>query len=73
MVLKDKNNDYYNLIKEFYKVSKIPAVLNTSLNLHGPPIASDIYDVFKTFKYSGLEYLFLENKYLIIKNKLTKK
>ena len=73
MVLKDKNNDYYNLIKEFYKVSKIPAVLNTSLNLHGHPIASDIYDVFKTFKYSGLEYLFLENKYLIIKNKLTKK
>jgi carbamoyltransferase len=67
MLQKNKNLNYYNLINEFYKISGVPAVLNTSLNLHGSPISSDIDDVVKTFKRSGLKYLFLENKYLIIK------
>mgnify|MGYP001170839938 CR=1 FL=1 len=62
-----KNKNYYNLISKFYGLSGIPAVLNTSLNLHGYPISSDLNDVYKTFKNSGLKYLFLENKYLIIK------
>ncbi len=63
----NKNKNYYNLINKFYELSGIPAVLNTSLNLHGYPISSDLDDVYKTFKNSGLKYLFLENKYLIIK------
>jgi carbamoyltransferase len=67
MLKKNKNLNYYNLINEFYKISGVPAVLNTSLNLHGFPISSGIDDVVKTFKLSGLKYLFLENKYLIIK------
>lgn len=75
MLKKDKNLNYHNLINEFYKISGVPAVLNTSLNLHGFPISSGIDDVVKTFKLSGLKYLFLENKYLIIKKnyKLVKK
>ena len=45
----------------------IPAVLNTSLNLHGSPISSSLKDVINTFKVSGLKYLYLEDKYLIEK------
>ena len=64
---KSSNTDFYDLIKKFYNFSKIPALLNTSLNLHGRPKSSDIYDVIFTFKNSGLKYLYLENKFLIKK------
>ncbi len=61
------NNNYYKLVKEFYKISKIPAVLNTSLNLHGSPISSSIHDVLNTFFKSDLKYLYLDGKNLIKK------
>ena len=64
---RNKNVEYYEIIDNFYKITGIPAVLNTSLNLHGFPISSKIEDVANTFKYSGLKYLFLINKILVIK------
>ena len=67
MLKKNKNENYYNIINEFYKLTNIPAVLNTSLNLHGHPISSDIEDVLFTFNNSGLKYLYLQNKFLIKK------
>ena len=32
---KDFNYNYHSLLTEFYKITKVPAILNTSLNLHG--------------------------------------
>jgi carbamoyltransferase len=64
---KESNINYYNLIKDFYKITGIPALLNTSLNLHGNPISSTLEDVIYTFKSSGLKYLYLEDKHLIEK------
>ena len=69
-ILKKKFNEkYYSLINEFYKISKIPALLNTSLNLHGLPISSTIDDVIHTFKNSGLKFLYLDDR-ILIKKKL---
>lgn len=65
---KEYNPNFYNIIKEFMKKSKIPAVLNTSLNLHGLPIASNINDIFEVFDKSSLKYLYLNDNYLIKKN-----
>ena len=39
------NSNYYSIIKEFYNISGIPALLNTSLNLHGYPISSTLKDI----------------------------
>jgi len=64
---KEANPYYYNLINEFYILTGIPALLNTSLNLHGNPICSNLKDVEYTFKNSGLNYLYLDDKYLIKK------
>jgi len=61
------NPQYYSLIKEFNKITNIPALLNTSLNLHGNPVASSLYDVVYTFKNSGLKYLYIDDKFLISK------
>ena len=46
---------------------KIPALLNTSLNLHGNPIASKLEDIIATFKNSDLKFLYIEDNYLIEK------
>lgn len=63
----EANPDYYSLINEFYKITGTPGLLNTSLNLHGNPICSTIEDVYYTFKHSGLEYLYINDNYLIKK------
>ena len=44
---KNFNKNYYSIIQKFKKITKIPGVLNTSLNLHGFPICSDIKDIKK--------------------------
>ena len=64
---KQKNIKYYEIIESFYKITGIPAVLNTSLNLHGYPISSTLENVIHTFKNSGLKYLYINDKFLIKK------
>ena len=43
-VSKEDNPNYYRLIKEFYKETGCPMVLNTSLNIKGQPIVNDEQD-----------------------------
>ena len=62
---KEQNEIFYNIIHEFSKITKIDALLNTSLNLHGYPKCSDIKNIIKTFKSSGLKYLYIEGNILI--------
>tara|TARA_B100000963_G_scaffold127101_1_gene110937 strand:+ start:20376 stop:22172 length:1797 start_codon:yes stop_codon:yes gene_type:complete len=67
ILIKKSNHNFHNLIIEFYKLKKIPALLNTSLNLHGFPIASTIKEVLYTFENSDLKYLYINDKFLIKK------
>jgi carbamoyltransferase len=55
------NPRYHSLIKEFEKITGIGAVLNTSFNLHGYPIASSPADSFDVFDRSGLRHLAIED------------
>jgi carbamoyltransferase len=43
-VSKQDNPGYYRLIKEFYKATGCPMVLNTSLNIKGQPIVNSYID-----------------------------
>ena len=65
-VLKENNYKFYKLIEEFYKISKIPMVINTSLNYKGDPICCSIEDAIKTFYLSGLDAIIINN-YLLEK------
>ena len=65
-VKKDFNNAFYNLIKEFYKLTNVPVLLNTSFNLNGEPIVMTPSDAIRTFHTCGLEILVLQN-YIIEK------
>ena len=67
MLKRENNPDYYDLIKEFSKITGVDCVLNTSLNLHGYPIVNNLNDALYTFKNSGLDILVTKN-YIIEKN-----
>lgn len=66
VVYKDTNPRYYNLIKEFWKITGLPLILNTSFNDHGEPIVCSPQDALKTFYGTGLDILVL-NDYVIQK------
>lgn len=68
-VSKEDTPAYYRLILEFQKISGIPALLNTSFNLHGEPIVNTIADAIRTFELSGLDHLLINDKILISKRK----
>jgi carbamoyltransferase len=61
------NKKFYDLINEFYKLTKVPVLVNTSFNLNGQPIVMDPEDAIKTFYTCGLDYLVLEN-YIVSKD-----
>jgi len=56
------NSKYYDLIKAFEKVTNLPAVLNTSLNLPGRVICEDTNDLYLIMKNSSLRYCYLSDK-----------
>ncbi len=58
---------YHSLILAFAGLSGIPALLNTSLNLHGEPMVDSIQDAVRTFELSGLDHLYIEDSILISK------
>ena len=58
-VSQEQNENYYNLINEFYKLSGVPLLFNTSFNLGGQPLVETIFDAIHTLKNSQLEYLYL--------------
>ena len=56
---KDFHPKFYQLIKAFQKISFIPAVLNTSLNLPGEVLCEDSNDLYKLMKTSKLKYAYI--------------
>ena len=66
LVKKENNKDYHDLIKRFYKKTKIGLLLNTSLNLHGKPIARNSLDCIEILKHSDIDGIQIEN-FLILK------
>ena len=65
-VSKDYNCDFYSLINEFYKITKVPILLNTSFN-ENEPIVMRPDEAIECFIRTKMDALVLEN-YLIIRN-----
>ncbi len=53
------NPGYHHLLREFRRRTGRAAILNTSFNLHGYPIANSPEDALDVLKNSGLEHLLL--------------
>ena len=58
-VTKEVNEHFYNLIEEFYKLTGIPILFNTSFNLAGEPLVETIDDALKVLNDSEMEYCFM--------------
>ncbi len=54
---KNINPKFYKVIENFYHLSGVPVVINTSLNRRGEPMISSPHDALLMFQESGLKYL----------------
>lgn len=63
-IKREQNPLYYDLIKEFGKLSGIPILINTSFNIRGEPIVCTPYDAYKCIMGTGIDYLVMD-KFLI--------
>ena len=65
----NRNYHYYNLIKEFKKLTNVPILVNTSLNLPEEVLVETLMYMKELFENSCLKYLYLpEINKLIINN-----
>jgi len=69
-VKKSDNKIYYDLIKQFHKLTKVPILINTSFNIRGEPIVCTPKDAIRCFMGTGLDFLVIGN--YILDKKLQK-
>ena len=60
-VKEEWNSRYYRLIHEFYQLTGVPLLLNTSFNVMGKPIIHSVEDAVSVFMTSGLDAIVLED------------
>ena len=60
-VHKDTNSIFYKLIEEFYKLTGVPVLVNTSFNVRGEPIVCTPSDAFNCFMGTDLDVLVCNN------------
>ena len=65
-VNKSDNDKFYNLLVEFYNITNVPVLLNTSFNRGGEPIVETPKDALVMFCNTPMDYLIL-NDYIIWK------
>lgn len=58
---KDTNPGYRKILEEYYKLTKIPSLINTSFNMHEEPIVCSPEDALRSFLTGNIDYLILGN------------
>jgi carbamoyltransferase len=67
LISEEDNPGYYKILKEYYSLSGIPNLINTSFNMHEEPIVCTPYDALRAFKKANLDYLAIGN--YLVKNR----
>jgi len=57
LVKREVNQGYYDILNEYYKISGIPSLINTSFNMHEEPIVCSPEDAIRAFLDGKLDYL----------------
>jgi carbamoyltransferase len=56
---REDNPGYYDIIKEYYDVTGVPSVINTSFNMHEEPIVRTADEAIRAFQAADLDALIL--------------
>ena len=56
-VSKTSNSLYYNLINEFFKITGIPVIINTSMNVRGEPIVNTPEQAYNMILKTDMDYI----------------
>jgi carbamoyltransferase len=67
-VKRKDNKIFYELIKEFFRQTKCPILVNTSFNIRGEPIVCSPRDAYKCFMGTNLDVLVMESFFIDKKN-----
>ncbi|MFW6024716.1 MAG: carbamoyltransferase C-terminal domain-containing protein [Candidatus Woesearchaeota archaeon] len=66
---KEDNPSFYKILNEYYKITGIPALINTSFNTHGEPIVNTPSEAVDAFENAKLDYLAIGD-FIIKKNQI---
>jgi len=61
LVHADSESRFRKLLEKFGKRTGVPVLLNTSFNRRGEPIVASPADAIRTFSWSGLDYLIMDD------------
>ncbi len=61
LIRQSDNPSYYLILKEYQAVTGLPAIINTSFNIHEEPIVNSASEAVKAFLASRLDALVLGN------------
>jgi len=60
-ISKDTNPLFYDLINEFYKITSVPVLVNTSMNVRGEPIVNTLKQAYNMIIKTDMDYIVLGN------------
>lgn len=61
LICEDANLSFYHIVREYFQLSGIPSVINTSFNMHEEPIVNSPRDAIRAFLQGNLDYLAIGN------------
>jgi carbamoyltransferase len=67
VVLREKNQNFYEIIQAYEAVTGLPVVINTSFNVHEEPIVCRPEEALKALRENRIDILFLED-YCVLKS-----
>ncbi len=65
-ITEEENYHYYHIIQQFYNITNIPLLFNTSFNLAGEVIVYTEEDAISTLERSEIDYVYFPEKSLCI-------
>ena len=65
-VSKNTNLLYYDLINEFYKITDVPVIINTSMNVMGEPIVNTPEEAFEMMLKTDMDCIILGNNIIFM-------
>lgn len=67
IVVKEKLSKFWDILNEYYKISSIPVLLNTSFNSHNEPIIENPIQAFKMLDNKVIDLLVIEDYVFYVK------